>query len=66
MNAHGAGEIVKMDALSRLLRLAHAYEDTMLDQAPSQWDHAIPHALAIHLHPRHTRSRPSGFSTWIS
>jgi hypothetical protein len=26
----------------------------MLDQTPIQWDHPIPQALAIHLHPRHT------------
>jgi hypothetical protein len=26
----------------------------MFDQAPIQRDHRIPHALAIHLHPRHT------------
>jgi hypothetical protein len=26
----------------------------MLDQAPIQRDHRIPHALTIHLHPRHT------------
>jgi len=26
----------------------------MLDQTPIQWDHPIPHALTIHLHPRHT------------
>ena len=45
--------IVKVDISSRLLRLPHVHEDTMLDQAPIQWDHAIPHALAIHLHPRH-------------
>jgi hypothetical protein len=29
------------------------HEDTMLEQTPIQWDHPIPHALAIHLHPRH-------------
>jgi len=26
----------------------------MLDQGPIQRDHRIQHALAIHLHPRHT------------
>jgi hypothetical protein len=26
----------------------------MLNQTPIQWDHPIPHALAIHFHPRHT------------
>jgi hypothetical protein len=39
--------------LSRLPRLPHVHEDTMFNEIPVQWDHSIPHALTIHLHPRH-------------